>query len=216
MVMQQHHHHINIIHMVVLVPNNFHVHIVIEVFRVHVIFSKTNDRIVFDVTKIVLLIHVKNVDERLEQIQKIFPTKIDIGMRNVSSVQCVKLHSLINHLVPKMIDFSVENVIINNLLPVAINAIKSSNQVTSISFAFPITSNSFFSGSKKLEYRGQQFHEHCFTCVSCSQPIGTKSFIPKDQKSYCVPCYEEHFATKCTHCQKVIAQGGVTYKNQPW
>ncbi|CAF0817822.1 unnamed protein product [Didymodactylos carnosus] len=74
----------------------------------------------------------------------------------------------------------------------------------------------FKPGTKKLEYKGQQFHEHCFTCFSCSQPIGTKSFIPKDQRSYCVPCYEEHFATKCTRCQKVIAQGGVTYKNQPW
>jgi hypothetical protein len=63
----------------------------------------------------------------------------------------------------------------------------------------------FFLGSKKLEYHGQQFHEHCFTCFSCSQPIGTKSFIPKDQKSYCVPCYEEHFATKCTRCLKVNA-----------
>ncbi|CAF1194789.1 unnamed protein product [Adineta steineri] len=74
----------------------------------------------------------------------------------------------------------------------------------------------FKPGSKKLEYRGQQFHEHCFTCQSCSQPIGTKSFIPKDQKSFCVPCYEENFATKCTRCHKVINQGGVTYKNQPW
>ncbi|CAF1116509.1 unnamed protein product [Rotaria sp. Silwood1] len=74
----------------------------------------------------------------------------------------------------------------------------------------------FRPGSKKLEYHGQQFHEHCFTCYSCSQPIGTKSFIPRDQKSYCIPCYEQHFATKCTRCLKVINQGGVTYKNQPW
>ncbi|CAF1222944.1 unnamed protein product [Rotaria sordida] len=74
----------------------------------------------------------------------------------------------------------------------------------------------FRPGTKKLEYRGQQFHEHCFTCYSCSQPIGTKSFIPRDQKSYCIPCYEQHFATKCTGCLKVISQGGVTYKDQPW
>lgn len=127
---QQHHHHINIIHMVVQHPNNFPVHIVIEIFRVHVIFSKTNVRIVFVVMKIDLQIHVKNVDERLARIRKIFRIKIDIGTRNVSSVQCVKLHLLINHLEQKMIVFSVENVTINNLLHVAINAIKSSNQVT--------------------------------------------------------------------------------------
>ena len=68
------------------------------------------------------------------------------------------------------------------------------------------TSPSAFAGTKKLEYRGQQFHEHCFTCSSCSQPIGTKSFIPKDQKNFCVPCYQEHFATKCTRCLKVGLQ----------
>ena len=62
-------------------------------------------------------------------------------------------------------------------------------------------------GTKKLEYRGQQFHEHCFTCFECSQPIGTRSFIPKEQKSYCVPCYEKRFATKCTRCAEVGIPG---------
>ena len=86
-----------------------------------------------------------------------------------------------------------------------------------------------------MEYKGQQFHEGCFVCFTCSNPIGTKSFIPKENRIYCVPCYEDQFATKCTRCVKVIififqilnnfhiiyfikviSQGGVTYKNQPF
>jgi len=74
----------------------------------------------------------------------------------------------------------------------------------------------FKPGMKKMEYKGQQFHENCFTCFECTRPIGTKSFIPKDSKIYCVECYENNFATKCTRCLKVISQGGVTYKNQPF
>jgi hypothetical protein len=79
--------------------------------------------------KIVLQIHVKNVEEKLVLIQKIFHIKIVIGMKNVFFVQCVKLHLLINHLVVKMTNFFVENVIINNLLHVVINVIKYLNQV---------------------------------------------------------------------------------------
>ena len=179
-------HHINIIPMV-MVKNNFFVQIVIKIYLVQDIFLKMNVHIVLNVMKIVLLIHVKNVEKKLVLIQKIYHIKIVIGMKNVFFVQCVKIHLLINHLLVKMINYFVVNVIINNLPHVVINVIKYLNQV-----------------QKKLEYRGQQFHEHCFTCYSCSQPIGTKSFIPKDQKSYCVPCYEEHFATKCTRCLKVI------------
>ncbi len=122
-------HHINLI-LIVLVKNNFHVQIVIEIYRVHDIFLKMNVLIVLIVMKNVLLIHVKNVEKKLVLIQKIFLIKIVIGMKNVFFVQCVKLLWLINHLVVKMINYFVENVIINNLLHVVINVIKYLNQVT--------------------------------------------------------------------------------------
>lgn len=54
-----------------------------------------------------------------------------------------------------------------------------------------------------MEYKGQQFHENCFLCSTCNTSIGSKSFIPKDSKIFCVPCYEHNFATKCTKCVKV-------------
>jgi len=85
--------------------------------------------IVLNVMKIVLLIHVKNVEEKLVRIQKIYHIKIVIGMKNVFFVQCVRIHLLISHLVVKMINYFVENVIINNLLHVVINVIKYLNQV---------------------------------------------------------------------------------------
>ncbi|XP_037646898.1 four and a half LIM domains protein 2 [Sebastes umbrosus] len=71
-------------------------------------------------------------------------------------------------------------------------------------------------GSRKMEHKGNSWHETCFTCQRCQQPIGTKSFIPKDTHNFCVPCYEKQFAMQCVHCKKPITTGGVTYRDQPW
>jgi len=74
----------------------------------------------------------------------------------------------------------------------------------------------FRAGMKKMEYKTRQWHEKCFVCCTCKNPIGTKSFIPKEHEIYCAKCYEDKFATKCIKCVKVITQGGVTYRNEPW
>ncbi|XP_047358647.1 four and a half LIM domains protein 2 isoform X13 [Vespa velutina] len=71
-------------------------------------------------------------------------------------------------------------------------------------------------GTKKMEYKTRQWHEKCFCCVVCKNPIGTKSFIPREQEIYCAGCYEDKFATRCVKCNKIITSGGVTYKNEPW
>uniref|UniRef100_A0A4W5NZ09 Four and a half LIM domains 2 n=1 Tax=Hucho hucho TaxID=62062 RepID=A0A4W5NZ09_9TELE len=71
-------------------------------------------------------------------------------------------------------------------------------------------------GSRKMEHKGNSWHETCFTCQRCQQPIGTKSFIPKENHNFCVPCYEKQFAMQCVHCKKPITTGGVTYRDQPW
>ncbi|KAJ7304482.1 hypothetical protein JRQ81_012047 [Phrynocephalus forsythii] len=59
-------------------------------------------------------------------------------------------------------------------------------------------------GSRKLEYSGQTWHEHCFLCSSCQEPIGSRSFIPDQNDYYCVPCYESKFAPRCTCCKKAL------------
>ncbi|CAL8073071.1 unnamed protein product [Calicophoron daubneyi] len=74
----------------------------------------------------------------------------------------------------------------------------------------------FKAGMRKYEYRGQQWHEECFLCAECKQPIGAKSFIPRDNQVICVPCYEAKYAQRCTKCGEVIRRGGVTYKGNPW
>lgn len=61
----------------------------------------------------------------------------------------------------------------------------------------------FFSGTKKMEYKTRQWHEKCFCCNVCKTPIGTKSFIPREQEIYCAGCYEEKYATRCIKCDKV-------------
>uniref|UniRef100_A0A8D0ULR3 Four and a half LIM domains 2 n=1 Tax=Sus scrofa TaxID=9823 RepID=A0A8D0ULR3_PIG len=71
-------------------------------------------------------------------------------------------------------------------------------------------------GTRKMEYKGSSWHETCFTCHRCQQPIGTKSFIPKDGQNFCVPCYEKQHALQCIQCKKPITSGGVTYREQPW
>ncbi|EOA93234.1 Four and a half LIM domains protein 2, partial [Anas platyrhynchos] len=71
-------------------------------------------------------------------------------------------------------------------------------------------------GTRKMEYKGNSWHETCFICYRCQQPIGTKSFIPKDNQNFCVPCYEKQFAMQCVQCKKAITSGGVTYREQPW
>ncbi|PAA63787.1 hypothetical protein BOX15_Mlig031352g2 [Macrostomum lignano] len=74
----------------------------------------------------------------------------------------------------------------------------------------------FRAGMRKYEYRGKQWHEECFLCLECRLPIGTKSFIPRDQDVCCVPCYEEKYAQRCSKCTQVIKRGGVTYKGDPY
>lgn len=54
-----------------------------------------------------------------------------------------------------------------------------------------------------MEYKTRQWHEKCFCCVVCKNPIGTKSFIPREQEIYCAACYEDKFATRCVKCNKV-------------
>ena len=94
-----------------------------------------------------------------------------------------------------------------------------------------LTTEVFRAGMKKMEYKTRQWHEKCFVCCVCSNPIGTKSFIPKENEIYCTACYEDKFATKCVKCGKVkhseinisithgsqvITSGGVTYRNEAY
>ena len=114
-------------------------------------------------------------------------------------------------------------------------------------------------GTKKIEYKGHQWHDTCFHCkVSqcradstvnitrishysttflfvlqvCATKVGLKSFIiPNEKDIYCVSCFEDRVATKCTKCKQVVqlscsvvtdivdqvlTSGGVTFRGEPW
>ncbi|KAL4676058.1 hypothetical protein H8959_010203, partial [Pygathrix nigripes] len=58
-------------------------------------------------------------------------------------------------------------------------------------------------GSRKMEFKGNCWHETCFVCENCRQPIGTKPLISKESGNYCVPCFEKEFAHYCNFCKKV-------------
>ncbi|KAL7677165.1 hypothetical protein ACOME3_003409 [Neoechinorhynchus agilis] len=61
----------------------------------------------------------------------------------------------------------------------------------------------FKPGAKKLGYRGNEYHESCFICEFCENPISSSSFSIKDEKVCCKQCYDNVFATKCHRCGKV-------------
>lgn len=65
-----------------------------------------------------------------------------------------------------------------------------------------------FPGSRKMEFKGSCWHEACFVCQHCQQPLGTKPLITKDNDNYCVPCFEKQFAQHCYFCKKVRRQKG--------
>ena len=68
---------------------------------------------------------------------------------------------------------------------------------------------------KKMEYKTRKWHDKCFQCVVCKSLVGSKPFIiPNENDVYCVGCFEEKFANKCTKCKKIMTTGGVTFKNE--
>uniref|UniRef100_A0A3P8X057 Four and a half LIM domains protein 1 n=1 Tax=Cynoglossus semilaevis TaxID=244447 RepID=A0A3P8X057_CYNSE len=71
-------------------------------------------------------------------------------------------------------------------------------------------------GTKSVEYKNKVWHEDCFTCFDCKQPIGTKSFLTKGEDVYCSGCHDKKFAKKCFHCKQPITSGGISYQEQPW
>ena len=56
---------------------------------------------------------------------------------------------------------------------------------------------------KKFEYEGRKWHEECFQCDECHQPIRDQKFAPSDERVICVRCYEEAYAPRCHNCKGV-------------
>lgn len=71
-------------------------------------------------------------------------------------------------------------------------------------------------GSKKVEYRGQTFHDGCFACKLCKDPIGRQPFVNRQDSLYCQVCFENSIAERCYACQQTIGSDGLRYRGHPW
>jgi len=54
-----------------------------------------------------------------------------------------------------------------------------------------------------VEYKHKVWHEECFTCFECKQPISSQSFLTKGDDMYCTSCHEKKFAKHCVRCKEV-------------
>ncbi|XP_058017483.1 filamin-binding LIM protein 1 isoform X1 [Ahaetulla prasina] len=57
---------------------------------------------------------------------------------------------------------------------------------------------------------GKGYHPECFTCVACSQQIGSDAFaVDDDQRALCLPDFYRRFAPVCGVCEEpIIPQDG--------
>ena len=55
-------------------------------------------------------------------------------------------------------------------------------------------SGDFATGEKKVGYQSKTFHERCFICDECKNPIGTQQFIRRDDKRLCGKCFDSGYA----------------------
>ena len=137
-------------------------------------------------------------------------TKKNIGTRLASSVPNAGHLWLISNLDQKRTESIADHATTLSLQPDVTDVGMSSEQVqnemaifSKLCISDPKMCTISFSGMKKMEYKTRQWHEKCFVCCTCKNPIGTKSFIPKEHDIYCAKCYEDKFATKCIKCNKV-------------
>ncbi|EGW09341.1 four and a half LIM domains protein 1 [Cricetulus griseus] len=72
-----------------------------------------------------------------------------------------------------------------------------------------------------ISYQDQPWHTECFICDSCSQQLGGQRFTAVDNKYYCVDCYKNFVAKKCTACKNAITGFGkgsnmVSFEENSW
>ncbi|WP_395241596.1 LIM domain-containing protein, partial [Salmonella sp. s51933] len=69
---------------------------------------------------------------------------------------------------------------------------------------------------KKLTYKDESYHSDCFVCHQCRTPLGTESFVKKDDKRYCQGCNTRLFAKTCSACDDVIKTTSVDYEDKTY
>ena len=58
-----------------------------------------------------------------------------------------------------------------------------------------------------MTYRDQPWHRECLVCTGCQTPLAGQQFTSREDDPYCVTCFGELFAPKCSSCKRPITGG---------
>ncbi|XP_028412546.1 zinc finger protein 239-like isoform X2 [Dendronephthya gigantea] len=64
-----------------------------------------------------------------------------------------------------------------------------------------------------VTYNNEVWHDSCFGCYNCQQPLSTRKFLIREGNRYCNCCYEDIFAKQCHSCCKKIKDGAYLTTN---
>jgi len=79
-----------------------------------------------------------------------------------------------------------------------------------------ICDEGFEPGTKRLELNGVFWHDKCFICELCKEPINSKRFMRHKDLTVCVKCYEDTFVKKCIVCNQPLTQGGISHNGEAY
>ena len=69
-----------------------------------------------------------------------------------------------------------------------------------------LSANKNFLLVRKVGYQHGTYHEACFSCSRCNNPIGSEQFINKEDKRYCQPCFNKFVAKVIIKYENIIFQ----------
>lgn len=55
-----------------------------------------------------------------------------------------------------------------------------------------------------MTYRDEPWHKECFVCTGCKTPLAGQQFTSQDDNPYCIHCFGNLYAKKCSACSKPI------------
>lgn len=69
-----------------------------------------------------------------------------------------------------------------------------------------------------LKAMNESFHVDHFLCRHCDSNLAGQRYVLKDDKPFCIQCYEGNFANTCEDCSKPIGidSRDLSYKDRHW
>jgi len=87
----------------------------------------------------------------------------------------------------------------------------------------PLNTNTRVSnGHPSYQYSsyGANVGQEQFLCSSCNRNLSGSRYILKDERPYCIKCYEDRYANTCEECRKKKKIGtdskDLSYKDRHW